>query len=119
MKATNEFVANLNDVFAPFGEIQAKRMFGGYGIYHNGLMFALVFDDVLYLKSDENSAASFIELGLQKFEYEKSGKKVRMSFYAAPEEVFDDDEKAKEWGGRAYEAALRSKKSKTSRGKRK
>lgn len=116
MKATSEFAGNLNDVFALFGAIEAKRMFGGYGVYHDGLMFALVADDVLYLKADENSVGSFVELGLQQFEYEKSGKKMRMSYYAAPEEIFDNPEKAKEWADRAYEAALRARKPKKKSG---
>ncbi|PLA73443.1 transcriptional regulator [Hydrogenovibrio sp. SC-1] len=108
----NEFIENLNDVFALFGVIEGKRMFGGYGVYHDGLMFALVADDVLYLKADENTVGSFVELGLQSFEYEKSGKKMRMSYYAAPEEIFDDPEQAKEWADRAYEAALKARKPK-------
>lgn len=110
MKATSEFVGNLNDVFALFGGIEAKRMFGGYGIYHDGLMFALVADDVLYLKADENSSGSFAELGLPPFEFEKKGKTMQMSYYAAPEEIFDNLEKAKEWADRAYAAALRARK---------
>ena len=100
MKSASEFVENLKEVFALFGAIEAKRMFGGYGIYRDGLMFSLVADDVLYLKADEESASSFIELGLHQFEYEKSGKRMRMSYYAAPEEIFDDPEQAKEWATR-------------------
>lgn len=110
MKSVSEFVRNLDDVFELFGAIEAKRMFGGYGIYHDGLMFALVAGEVLYLKADRKSAESYVELGLQQFEYEKSGKKVRMSYYAAPEDIFDNPKKAKEWADRAYEAALRAKK---------
>lgn len=110
MKSVSEFVRNLDDVFELFGAIEAKRMFGGYGIYHDGLMFALVAGEVLYLKADRKSAESYVELGLQQFEYEKSGKKVRMSYYAATEDIFDNREKAKEWADRAYEAALRARK---------
>ncbi|MBR9927142.1 MAG: TfoX/Sxy family protein, partial [Gammaproteobacteria bacterium] len=43
------------------------------------------------------------------FEYEKSGKRVKMTYYAAPEEIFEDPEHAKEWADRAYKAALRQK----------
>lgn len=111
MKAVSEFVENLNDVFVLFGRIEPRRMFGGYGIYHDGLMFALVVDDVLYLKADEESVLSFVERALHPFEYEKSGKKIRMSYYEAPEEIFDDPEPAKEWADRAYDAALRARKS--------
>ena len=112
MKPVAEFVANLNDVFVQFGQIDAKRMFGGYGVYRDGLMFALVADEVLYLKADEESASAFVGLGLPQFEYEKGGKKMRMSYYAAPAEIFDDPALAKAWADRAYGAALRAKKAK-------
>ncbi len=106
----SEFVGNLKEVFTLFGPINAKRMFGGYGIYHDGLMFALVADDVLYLKADKQSADIFIKQGLRPFEYDKKGKTVTMSYYTAPEEIFDDPEEAKVWAVRAYEAALRGRK---------
>lgn len=114
----SEFVENLQEVFAPFGAVSARRMFGGYGVYHDGLMFALVADDVLYLKADEESAGRFIERGLPAFEYDKGGKKMKMSYYTAPETIFDDPEIAKEWAVLAFEAALRAKKP-TGKGKRK
>jgi DNA transformation protein len=105
-----EFVRSLHDVFAAFGAIAAKPMFGGHGLYHDGLMFALVADDRLYLKADQRSAAAFRERGLQPFAYEKNGQTVRMSYFAAPEEIFDDPEQARLWGRRAFEAALRASK---------
>ena len=38
----DEFVDYLREVFELFGPIRARKMFSGYGIYHNGLMFGLV-----------------------------------------------------------------------------
>jgi DNA transformation protein len=112
MNTMSEFVDNLEAVFVLFGPVEARRMFGGYGIYHDDLMFGLVADDVLYLKTDEKSVTAFTELGLSPFEYEKHGKKLKMSYYLAPEEIFDDPEQAKAWADRAFEAALRSRKPK-------
>jgi DNA transformation protein len=112
MKTTSEFVENLADVFAMFGAIEARRMFGGYGIYHDDLMFALVSDEVLYLKADDVSAGKFTDLELRPFEYMKGGKTIRISFYAAPEELFDDPEQAQFWATCAFQAALRSRKPK-------
>ena len=106
----SEFVDSLEEVFASFGSIRARKMFGGYGIYHGDLMFGLVADDVLYLKADERSVEVFSKQGLTPFVYEKSGKIVKMSYYTAPEEIFDDPEQAKVWAVRAFEAALRGRK---------
>lgn len=111
MPPGNEFVQNLHEVFALFGPVRARRMFGGYGIYHDGLMFALVADNELYLKVDEVSRSSFIELGLSPFEYLKNGKPIKMSYYLAPDEIFEDAEVACEWASLAYAAALRGRKS--------
>ena len=111
-KYMTEFVDSLQDVFTQFGEIEAKRMFGGHGVYHEGLMFGLVADDVLYLKADAQSAVFFNEMELPPFEYEKKGKLMRMSYYMAPEVIFDDPGEARMWANRAFEAALRSRKSK-------
>lgn len=105
----SEFIDNLKEVFESFGVVSAKRMFGGFGLFHDGLMFALVADDVLYLKADRTSAPAFDELGLPAFEYDKAGKKMKMSYYLAPEEILDDPELAREWAERAFAAALRAK----------
>lgn len=106
----NEFVTSLRDVFAPLGAITIKPMFGGHGLYYDGLMFALVANEVLYLKVDKQSQGIFIEQGLEAFSFEKNGKLMKMSYHQAPESVFEDPDRAKEWGVRAYEAALRASK---------
>lgn len=106
----SEFVENLNDVFCQFGPVSVRRMFGGYGVYHDGLMFGLVADDVLYLKVDETSVGRFTDIGLEPFEYEKNGSRIKMSYYMAPESIFEDAEQAKEWAALAFESAIRARK---------
>lgn len=108
----SEFVNFLVEVFEEFGEINSRKMFGGYGIYHDGLMFGLVADDELYLKADKVSLGFFEERGLEPFKYIKNNKAMKMSYYLAPEEIYDERDAAKEWADRAYEAAQRSKKKK-------
>ena len=105
----SEFTDYLQEVFASFGPIRARRMFGGYGIYHDGVMFALVADDTLYLKADADTREHFLTRGLDAFKYNKNGKTVTMSYYLAPEEILDDAEMACEWAQQAYAVALRAK----------
>ena len=105
----SEFVEYLKDVFVHFGPIRVRRMFGGYGIFHEGVMFGLVADELLYLKADASSASHFETRGLAQFEYDKGKKIVKMSYYRAPDEIFDNPQKASIWAHRAWEAALRSK----------
>lgn len=99
----------LNEVFEAFGPIRTRRMFGGYGVYHDGVMFALVADDTLYLKADAETTPDFVARGLGPFEYLRQGKRVRLSYYLAPAEVLEAPEEARIWAERAYRAALRAK----------
>ena len=106
----SEFVENIKELFVLFGPVNVRRMFGGYGIFHDGLMFGLVADEVLYLKADGKSSGEFETRGLGQFGYEKNSKIINMSYYMAPEEIFDDPEEAKVWASLAFDAALRSRK---------
>ena len=110
-----EFVEFLHEVFADFGPITARRMFGGWGLYHGGLMFALVKDGRLYLKADEATRHQFTSRGLSPFRYLKKGKTVALSYYLAPEAIYDDREEAAAWATRAYGAAQRAAQAKQGR----
>jgi DNA transformation protein len=104
----SDFSDSLHEVFAPFGRITPRRMFGGHGIYHEGRMFALVLRERLYLKSDAQSEAAFEARRLAPFEYVREGRTMRMSYREAPAEMFDDRDEALHWAGLAWDAALRS-----------
>ena len=106
----SEFVEYLKEAFREFGPIQARKMFGGYGIYHDGLMFGLVADDTLYLKADSESQAEFVNNGLVQFMYDKKGKKVAMSYYIAPVEALENPLQLRRWARLAFDAALRARK---------
>ncbi|AMK78761.1 MULTISPECIES: TfoX/Sxy family protein [Methylomonas] len=104
----SEFIAYLPEVFELFGTIQIRKMFGGYGVYHDGLMFALVADETLYLKADAENAKFFEEQGLAQFAYQREGKMAKMSYYQAPAEFMEDREQAELWARRSYDAARRA-----------
>ncbi len=106
----SEFVEYLKEAFRDFGPISVRKMFGGHGIYYDGVMIGLVADDVLYLKVDAASAPKFLEHGLSQFKYPKGDKLVGMSYYQAPAEALEDPTEMREWAQLAYEAALRAAK---------
>ena len=93
------------EVFAGFGAVHVRRMFGGLGIYHEGIMFALVFDDVLYLKTDTGSAGEFLMRGLKPFTYTRAGRTIALSYHRAPDEILDDPAEAALWARRALASA--------------
>ncbi len=104
----SDFAEHLHEAFERFGRITLKRMFGGHGVFHDGRMFGLVLSDQLYLKADAQTVAAFEAKHLAPFEYEAKGKTVRVSYYQAPPEVFEDREEAAAWARLAWEAVLRS-----------
>lgn len=103
-----EFVLYVVDLMQSVGPVHAKAMFGGYGIYLDGLMFGLVADSVLYLKADKQIENEFRDRGLEAFTYSKKGKEFRMSYYQAPEEALEDGEEMNAWANKAYGVALKA-----------
>ncbi len=108
MKKRSAFVEFLHEAFEEFGPVEARKMFGGYGIYHDGLMFGLVENDILYLKADESTKKYFESENLPQFQYKRKSKMVKMSYYRAPDEIYDDKTEAAVWARRAYESAASS-----------
>ncbi len=106
--AEREFVDYLVDLMQTVGPVTARRMFGGHGIFLDGLMFALVADSTLYLKADAQSADAYVALGLEAFTYSRQGKPFRMSYFQAPESCLEDADEMNLWANRAYEAAMRA-----------
>jgi DNA transformation protein len=100
----------LKDLFEPFGAVNPRRMFGGIGVFHDGLMFALVADGGLYLKADEGTLPLFEDAGCKPFVYQGKTKPVQLSYWSVPEEALDDPEVMKGWAERAFSAALKAKK---------
>jgi len=83
-------------------------MFGGHGLYRDGRMFALVADDLLYLKADAQTQARFRAAGSAPFIYESATRRIEMSYWSAPAEALENSSAMREWCQLAYAAALRT-----------
>ena len=103
-----EFVTYVVELMESVGPVSAKGMFGGYGIFLDGLMFGLVADSILYLKVDKENENEFKAKGLEPFTYNKKGKEIKMTYYQAPEEALEDAEEMNSWANKAYGAALKA-----------
>jgi DNA transformation protein len=109
MAKRSEFVEYLLEQLTPLGEVSAKSMFGGWGIYNEGRMFALVADDTLYLKVDDTNRADFERENLQPFRYGKSAGEVAvMSYYQPPAAAIDDRDFLCAWARKGIAAAERA-----------
>jgi DNA transformation protein len=112
MARSGEFVAFVLESLQPLGGVNARRMFGGWGIYKDDVMFALIAYETLYFKVDDGNRAAYEDAGLPHFTYTDKGKPIRMSYCEAPSEGFDDPEILCDWARGAFAAALRAKKPK-------
>ncbi len=90
-------------------------MFGGYGLYHDGVVFGLISDELLYLKADDSTAHFFQNKGLEQFTYTKADKLIKMSYFLAPEEIYEDRDEAAIWARRSFEVAFRQQRIKTAK----
>jgi DNA transformation protein and related proteins len=102
------------DLFAPLGPVVVRRMFGGAGLYREGLMFALVFDGAIFLRVDEATIPDFAREGSRPFVYTRAkspGKigRASLSYWRLPERLYDDPEELAVWAARALEIARRKK----------
>src|SRR5256885_6202107 len=109
------FAAHVTELLRGLGRLQARPMFGGHGLYCDGAFFALVLDDVLYLKADDHSRPRFLAAGLEPFVYERQGKRASLGYYRAPPEALESPDAALAWGREALGAALRVSAAKPSR----
>jgi DNA transformation protein len=67
MAKRSEFVELVAELMAFVGGLRIRAMFGGYGIYQDDCMFALIADDRLYFKADATTRAEFKAKGLSPF----------------------------------------------------
>ncbi|RLQ89434.1 TfoX/Sxy family protein [Notoacmeibacter ruber] len=101
---------HLADLFAGLGPISIRRMFGGKGIYHQGLIFALEMSDGrLVLKGDATNAPDYEAAGCTRWTYSRPGRKpTQMPYWTAPDEALDNSDAMKPWAISAFGAALRA-----------
>ena len=114
----------IRDLFAQFRPVTVKRMFGGAGLYAEGLMFGLAFDATIYLKVDETSIPDFEREGSRPFTYSRGKSRGRVSrhalpYWRLPERLYDDPDELAVWAARALAIAERKKFAPRTRGKRK
>ncbi|HXL12380.1 MAG TPA: TfoX/Sxy family protein [Bradyrhizobium sp.] len=108
MVASNSFAEFLREQFAPLGHITVRRMFGKTGVFCDGLMLGMVRDNTLYFRVDDDNRAAFKEAeSFPPLNYEKKGGTIDLSFWRAPERLFDESDELVTWARAALAAAQR------------
>ena len=106
MSCSRSFVEHAQDLLSGLGPVQARPMFGGYGIYARGVMFGLLDDDELFLKTDPQTRERFVAAGCRMWTY---GGVMESGYYRPPDEAHEDPESMEPWARLGLEAALRNK----------
>jgi DNA transformation protein len=100
---------SIRELFAEFGPVDVRRMFGGVGIFVEGRMIALVSREVIYLKADAETIPDFEREGLAPFSYAtRDGERKLTSYWRIPDRLYDDAEELARWAHGAHAAALRA-----------
>jgi DNA transformation protein len=118
---SSEYVELLKDLSRPIPGIGFRRMFGADCMFHDGLMFAILHEERLYLKVDEDTRGLFDEEGLPPFTYpHKDGTTGTLSGYRlAPERLYDEGDEFCDWARRAIAVAHRAAEKKVAKPRKK
>ncbi|MDH4050373.1 MAG: TfoX/Sxy family protein [Rubrivivax sp.] len=106
MAAQDPFVEHCAELLAGSGRVRVRRMFGGHGLYLDGLFVAIVARGRLYLKVDGETRATFQAAGCAPFVYDGGGREVTLNYWSAPDEAMDSPALMGPWARRARQAAL-------------
>jgi DNA transformation protein and related proteins len=96
----------IHDLFQPFGAVTVRRMFGGAGLFADGVMFGLVSGGQIYLKADATTVTCFEREQCEPFEYStKNGKRTLTSYWRLPDRLYDDADELAQWAKQALATA--------------
>jgi DNA transformation protein len=109
MPVSDSYLGLIRDLLSWLPDLRTKRMFGGIGLYSGDHFFAIVMDNVLYLKADENNRQLFQDGGGEIFSYLRQGKPCALNYWSVPEDIFEEPDVLRTWVGTALEASLRAK----------
>ena len=97
MPASKAFLDLILERLAPLGAVTGRNMFGGFGVFHEGDMFGLISNDVLYLKADESNGDDYVKRGSPQYK--------PMPYFRVPDDVFEDTEELLKWAQKAVAVA--------------
>ncbi len=103
MAVSDEYLNYIQDQLSDFGEVEIKRMFGGVGIFRDGLMFGKIGGDTFRLKVDESNQKMYEDRGMKPF-YSESKKK-GMPYWEVPADVVEDRGELAKWAKMSFDIA--------------
>jgi DNA transformation protein and related proteins len=106
MSANDEILEILKDALGRVGSVRGRRMFGGVGVYFDGIFFAIIVDGAIYLKTSDETRPRFAAESSRAFSYmTKNGRAELHSYRLLPERLLDDEDELREWASASVAAA--------------
>jgi DNA transformation protein and related proteins len=107
--ARSELLDHLTDQLTPLGDARGRPMFGGYGVYLDGLIIGLIAFDTFYLKVDDQNRPDFEAAGSSPFSYDtKCGTNTITAYWEVPADVLDDSDQLRAWAVKALAVSRRA-----------
>jgi DNA transformation protein and related proteins len=106
MTVSNDFVAYVVEQLQSLGNVTSRRMFGGVGLYADGLFFALIAADALYFKVGDSNRDAYLQRGAKPFRPFPDKPEFSMSYYDVPADLLDDAEALSRWARKSVAVAL-------------
>ena len=103
MNASPEYLNFVLEQLSAVGDVKGRAMFGGYGIFHEGLMFALISEDTLYFKVSESNRDMYKRAQSRPFPH-------GISYWEVPTDVLEENTKLHEWVNISIESATEAAK---------
>ena len=80
-------------------DVEARRMFGGYGLYQDETFFGIVHKGRLYFKIDGSTVGEYRKRKMKPFR--PNARQILKSYYQVPLEILEDTERLGEWAAQA------------------
>jgi DNA transformation protein len=107
VRGPDKLTTYLLELLAPLGPVSARRMFGGVGLFHGGMMFGLIVREELFFKVGDANRPAYEAAGEAPFSYEtKHGSNTIGSYWRCPPDLLDDADTFQVWARQAMEAAI-------------
>ena len=114
MALSREFVDYVLEQLETLGGVSYRRMFGGGGLYRDGLFFGVLVDDTLYLKTDAANRADYEAVGAEPFN-PRPQYPSELTYFAVPIDIIEQPDELAEWARKALAAAARKPAAKPAR----
>ena len=107
MPVTKDYLSYVLEQLASLRGVTSRRLFGGIGLYGDGLFFALIDDDTLFFKTGDDNRADYESRGMRRFNpFPDSPPGTGLGYHEVPADVLEDAEQLAAWARKSIAVAL-------------